>query len=370
MWYRHFIDDKTHYREWTTVLFRMKALNFLRVVTNLFVFVALLLTTTSCAKQEIVAHDLDEREANEILVFLSGRGVPATKEKAEGGGGGGSSIVKWNISVPEERRQEAMAVLSQAGLPRRQGQNLLELFKESGLVPSEMQQKIRFQAGLAEQIASIIRKMDGVVDADVQLSFPEEDPLNPAAKKGKVTASVYVKHTGVLNDPNSHMISNIKWLVAGSVPGLNYDDVTVVPDLARYRESAGGTGDETFRAPETPLVSIWTIILAKDSVTRFRIVFFSFCITIILLLFVLSFLIWKVSTVLGLASKQHQLLSFGRIDPEALVKKEEPKPEAGKEPADKDGKKKKKEKEKAAAEDEGHEEYDHEEAEDEDDEDN
>ncbi len=293
---------------------------------------------TGCASQEIVAHDLDEREANEIIVFLANRGIEATKEQAAAGGGGGQTVVKWNISVAADKRQQAMGMLSQAGLPRRQGQNLLDLFKESGLVPSEMQQKIRFQSGLSEQIASIIRKMDGVVDADVQLSFPEEDPLNPTVKKGRVTASVYVKHTGVLNDPNSHMISNIKWLVAGAVPGLSYDDVTVVPDLARYREG-GGPGEEMTRESERPLVSIWSLTLAKDSLTRFRIVFFSFFVTILILIILLLLLIWKVLPVLMAARKEGLLLSIHRIEPEALVKKEEPKPVE-----DKKGKGKKKKK--------------------------
>lgn len=295
----------------------------LRYTSIAMALLLILLTLTGCAAREVIAHDLDEREANEILVFLSGRGIEATKEKAEGGGGGGQQAVKWNISVPAEQRTEAMAVLSQAGLPRRPSQSLLELFKDSGLVPSEVQQQIRYRSGLQEQIASVIRKMDGIVDADVQLSFPVEDPLNPNAKKGKVTASVYVKHTGVLNDPNSQLISKIKWLVAGSVPDLNYDNVTVVPDLARYRE-ATPAADEGMRSADKPLVSIWTMILAKESVTRFRIVFFSFFVSVLILLLLFFLLLYRVLP--AFSATKTSLFSLKRLDLSSLTKKEEPKP--------------------------------------------
>lgn len=309
------------------------------LITCLSVLTVLILAT-GCSKSEIIAHDLDEREANEILVFLSDRGVEAIKEKAEaGGGGGGNEATKWNISVDAGSKREAMAVLSQAGLPRRPGQNLLNLFKESGLVPSELQQQVRYQAGLSEQIASVIRKMDGVVDAEVQLSVPKQDPLNPNAPKEKTTASVYVKHTGILNDPNSHLISNIKNLVSGAVPGLSYDDVTVVPDLARYRGGEGGgtpLEGEELRSGTTPLVSVWTLVLAKDSVTRFRIVFFSFFIGILMLLATLVVLIWKLMPLVQAASQQGVLYSFRRIEVADLM----PKSEADKEKEEPKSKKK------------------------------
>lgn len=301
----------------------------------------MLFLLVSCDSQETIAHGLDEREANEILVFLEGRGINATKVPGAAEGAGGGGAVKWDIQVPEAKRSEAMSILSQAGLPRRQGQNLLDLFKESGLVPSEIQQQIRYQSGLAEQIASIIRKMDGVIDAEVQLSFPKEDVLNPTAKKGQVTASVYVKHTGVLSDPNSHLISSIKWLVAGAVPELNFDNVTVVPDLARYRDApvTGGRDDEGLRSGDKPLVSVWTIILAKESVTRFRVIFFSFFVTILVLLTLFLLLLWKVLPILQAAGPNARLISLKRIDVASLTKKEEPPPAAAEEKAKKEKKK-------------------------------
>lgn len=266
---------------------------FLSRGLHFFLLFGLLVLFTSCESRRTIVNGLDEKEANEIVVFLSTRGINVTKIKNEGGGGGGQKITLFDISVPEDQATEAMSFLNQSGLPRRRGQNLLGLFANVGLVPSEMQDKIRYEAGLAEQIASTIRKIDGVLDAEVQVSFPVEDPLNPAATKGKITASVYVKHNGVLDDPNSHLITKIKRLVAASVTGLDFDNVTVIGDRARYSESPGGTFAAT-QEEEKQFSTIWSIVVAQESLFRFRVIFFTFTIIILILLLTLVWTAWKV----------------------------------------------------------------------------
>lgn len=293
---------------------------------------------TSCASNRIIVNAIDEREANEISVFLAGKGIPATKTQnieAGAGGGGGTKVVLWDIQVPEEQATEAMYLLNQAGLPRRRGQSLLNIFAGGGLVPSELQEKIRYQAGLAEQIASTIRKIDGVLDAEVQISFPEEDPLKPAnEQKKKITASVYVKHSGVLDDPNSHLVDKIKRLVGSSVPSLEYDNVTVVGDRARYTNFPGG-----MRPPaedEKQYVNVWTIILAKESLMRFRIVFFSFVLATLLLILSLVWIAWKVYPLL---QKHGGIKELFHVHPISLEPKGEPGDQAAsKEVATKDEK--------------------------------
>lgn len=282
---------------------------------------------TSCESKRTIVNGLDEKEANEIMVFLSTRGIDANKQQAATEGAGGKAVL-WNISVDSSRGNEAMALLNQVGLPRRRGQNLLGIFSNVGLVPSGMQEKIRFQAGLAEQIGSTIRKIDGVLDADVQISFPDEDPLNPNAPKQKITASVYVKHSGILDDPNAHLISRIKRLVASSVNGLDYDNVTVIGDRARFSESSLGGLQGTFGEEERPYVNVWSMTIAKDSLTRFRLFFFSFTITILILVLILTWLLWKVYPLLRHSGGFKQLFS---LRPFQMEKKPSEEPASNKE---------------------------------------
>ena len=269
-----------------------------RCALFIFLAAALSLICAGCESKRTIVNALDEKEANEILVFLAGKNIDAQKVPSkEGGGVGAAKVQLWDIAVDGSQAAEAMAVLNSNGLPRRRGQNLLELFSAGGLVPSEMQEKIRYQDGLAAQIAHTIRKIDGVLDCDVQLSFPEEDPLNPSATKGKVTASVYVKHNGVLDDPNLHLTTKIKRLVASSINGLSIDDVTVVGDRARFGgSSAEGGTNSPMEAVE--YVKVWSIVLAKDSLTVFQVIFFSFSIALLLAALLIIWLSWKLYPVL------------------------------------------------------------------------
>lgn len=287
-------------------LFRFFNLAFLLILVSSLL--------TSCESKRIIVNGLDEKEANEILVFLSSKGVNATKVQAASEGAGSKGVL-WNISVDTSQGNEAMALLNQAGLPRRRGANLLNIFSNVGLVPSGMQDKVRYQAGLAEQIASTIRKIDGVLDADVQISFPDEDPFNPNAPKQKITASVYVKHSGVLDDPNAHLISRIKRLVAGSINGLDYDNVTVIGDRARFTETPiGNFGIEE----ERPFVNVWGITVAKSSLFYFRIVFFSFTLIIVLLVLALTWVLWKISPILSKIGGVKKLFSLQPIDTQLI----------------------------------------------------
>lgn len=317
----------------------MKALRNCSSLLKTLLFICTCLAfLTSCESRKIIVNGLDEREANEILVFLSTKNVDAVKVQsvAAGGGGGGAKIVLWDISVESTQALDAMSLLNQAGLPRRRPQNLLNIFTGAGLVPSEMEQKIRYQAGLAEQIASTIRKIDGILDAEVQISFPEEDPLNPAEKKQKITASVYVKHNGILDDPNSHLTTKIKRLVAASVPGLDYDNVTIIGERARFSEFPLG-GTSAGAEEEKHFVSIWSVVVAKESVTKFRIIFFTFVLLLTLLILALIWLAWKIYPYLkehgGLKSLFHLHTQEGTLEKKEEEKtaetKEAPKEEAG-----------------------------------------
>ena len=280
-----------------------------------FLLLAIVATIfSSCNPHETIVNALTEKEANEIIVFLAGKYVVAKKIKSEESS---SKEVLWNISVPRSQATESMALLNTAGLPRKKGETLLSLFSGGGLVSSEAQEKIRYRAGLAEQIAGTIRKIDGILDVDIQLSFPAAGSVGEADKEGKVTASVYVKHQGVLDDPNAHLVTKIKRLVASSINSLEFENVTVISDKARYAETTLQEMDvehETSSMKKNELVKIWSIIVEKDSARRFQTIFFFFSITILVLFFVLIWIIWKVLPLLQQAGGMQALFSLKTIE--------------------------------------------------------
>jgi type III secretion protein J len=235
-----------------------------------------------CQKHEPIVNNIDEREANEIIVFLGSKGINAEKLKAaESSTAGGSPANLWNITVEEKQMNGAMAILNQYGLPRRKGATLLELFAKQGLMTSDKEETIRYQAGQEEELKNIIRKIDGVLDADVRISFPVTEGILPGAPKPKIKAAVYIKHQGVLDDPNNHLESKIKRLVAGSIENLDFEDVSVISDRSRFSDIQF-KGGKVLGNKKDDYVSIWSIVMNKDSSGRFRF-FFTLLLSLILL---------------------------------------------------------------------------------------
>lgn len=267
-----------------------------RVLSCLF----LLLLFTGCQKDQTVITNVEEREANVVIVFLESKGIPALKIKvaAPEGAGGDTPASMFNISVPETQVVDAMSYLNQAGLPRKQGTNLLQLFSKQGLMSSDKEETIRYQAGLAQQITNVILRMDGVLDASVQISFPPQDTLPGEVQKEHITAAVYVKHQGIFEDPNMQMESKIKRLVSGSVSGLDINDVTVVSDKARYTDIAIDQQTEWLSNQPREYVSIWSIVMSASSAAKFRFIFFTLLLFMIFFILIAGWMAWKIYPVI------------------------------------------------------------------------
>lgn len=314
-----------------------KMLSYLRILWSALALICAIFILTGCEGKKTIVYGLEQNDANEILVFLASKGVDGEKVKSAEGGGGGSKATLWDIVVDSHSANEAMWQLNQQGLPRRSSQSVLGIFSTGGLVSSDLQEKIKYRAALAAQLAGTIRKYEGVLDADVQVSFPEEDPLNPGKTKGKITASIWVKHSGILDDPNSHLATKIKRYVASAITGLNYDDVNIVS--VRSQVSARPDGGPSVEE-EKQYVDIWSLILAKESVTKFRRIFFSLISLILILALALTWLFWKTYPLLIKHGGMKSLLSLKPLiatPPEEVIT---PAEEGTKEPPKKEDKKK------------------------------
>ncbi|MCB1115480.1 MAG: EscJ/YscJ/HrcJ family type III secretion inner membrane ring protein, partial [Chlamydiia bacterium] len=171
---------------------------------------------------------------------------------------------------------------------------LLDLFAKQGLMTSDKEETIRYQAGLAQQLTNTVLMIDGVIDANVQLSFPpEQSGLEQEAEPKKITAAVYVKHQGVIDDPNIHLENKIKRLISGSISGLDINDVTVVSDRSRFTDITLEHMPEALGGRPGEYVSVWNIVMSKNSVARFRVLFFIITTLAVLLAVVLGWISWK-----------------------------------------------------------------------------
>ena len=178
-----------------------------------------------CAAQEAIYGELSEREANEMVTILQSHGL--TSRKISQGKG------LFAVKINSNEFPQAVQVLRQWGYPRHSTTNLGQLFKPSGLVPTPMEEQVKYIHGLSEELAATIQQIDGVNRVRVHISLDRqssqtEQILNDAAAGSSASkASVLV-----IYDPArvllGTLITRVKRLTADSVPRLDVDDVVVL----------------------------------------------------------------------------------------------------------------------------------------------
>jgi len=165
-----------------------------------------------------VANDLDEDDANRIVLALDRANIDSSKEvdpQAEG---------KERVVVARDDVARALAAMREEELPRPSPKGVLDSLDKGALVPSQTAEHAQYVAGVAGDLERTLESVDGVLGARVHLNLPENDPLRdqPAPK---ASASVLIEHRGAA-PPLA--VEAVQKLVAGGVAGLAPADVSVV----------------------------------------------------------------------------------------------------------------------------------------------
>ncbi|CCD87186.1 RhcJ protein [Bradyrhizobium sp. ORS 285] len=192
---------------------------------------------------------IQEREANEILSLLLGRGVDATRIVAKDGSS--------TIQVEERQLAYSIDLLNVEGLPRQSFKNLGDVFRGGGLVASPVEERARYVYALSEELSRTISDIDGVLSARVHVVLPKNDLLRQDATPS--SASVFIRHGS--SAKLSALLPQIKMLVANSIEGLSYDKVAVV-FVPVERAAIGQLAPPTVQAtggPSAPLLALAVI---------------------------------------------------------------------------------------------------------------
>lgn len=162
----------------------------------------------ACGKSVELRQRLDESDANEILSTLAQYGIRASKQAHKDG---------LTVSVAEDDFNGAIAILREAGLPRRHQASLGEIFRKEGMVSTPIEERARYIYALSQELERTLLEIDGVISARVHVVLPERvspgDPINPSS------AAVFIKYR-----PNFAVklaAPRISQLVAHSIPGLS-----------------------------------------------------------------------------------------------------------------------------------------------------
>lgn len=229
-----------------------KVLHSLKRLIFLFGVVGL----AACAN-EVIVHNLSEREANQILELLADAGINSSKMAVETG-----RDIKYSVTVASASRIDAIKILNLNEMPRRADTGYAEVFKDPGLIPTSAEERAKGLAALEGEIEKQLKLIDDVLDAQVQIVAPEESALRTTKdQEPSTTASVTVKYlpgpggTKPLSEPQ------VQAIVAAGVEKLVPERVVVVMTPAGMsRKSAAndakGTGLKSLGSKQLNMLAV------------------------------------------------------------------------------------------------------------------
>ena len=283
----------------------------MKKLSQIFILLCCLFTL-SCKEIDIV-HDLQERDANEILVVLNQHSIKAIKERSEK-----NQEVTWIIKVDAESEQLARAVLNANNLPRVRLGGLMGICQDAGMILTPKTEKCRELLAYKGEIINLLESVACVVSADVVLNIPEKVDF-PDEKTVQLhpTATASVKYLKDCTSGTKLSDQRVQDIVANAVSGLDPRDVAVV---ISYLDSGlpkpKGTEDVTKDCPEvvaspegTPanLVTVAGLSMDESSAQKFKVVTVAFLFLFLLIAAAFIYVLLKMSKVRKVATGSQAL---------------------------------------------------------------
>ena len=177
--------------------------------------VAAAILLVGCDKESTLHSGLPERQANLVMAALLDAGIDCHKTPGDEG--------TWNVSVVESRFADAVNLLEEKGLPRRNFNGVAEVFKKTGMISSPTEERIRFMDALAQDLSRTISGIDGVVDARVHVVLPENDPFARNTLPSSAAVAIRSRWDSDVTD----LVPSIKGLVKNAIEGLSAEKIMV-----------------------------------------------------------------------------------------------------------------------------------------------
>ncbi|MDR3144158.1 MAG: type III secretion inner membrane ring lipoprotein SctJ [Puniceicoccales bacterium] len=221
---------------------------------GVFALAFVLLLLTGCGKVELLSN-LPEKDANQVVSIMQQHRIQVAKRAGV--------EMTWTIDLKNSSDfSRAVKVLESMGYPATQYNTIGQVFQKSGLVSSPLEERARLVYALSETIADTLNKIPGVLSARVHIVLPENDPYSDSDVES--SAAIFLTYKAGSNLDES--VREIKYLVANSVQGLDYDRVSIAmfPIVSDVETQTNNVFDSN--------VSVLGLSMASDAAEKFVII--------------------------------------------------------------------------------------------------
>lgn len=189
---------------------------------------------------------LTEYQANEMLSALLRRNIPAQKiDEVKKG---------FSITVDEENLVQALEILKENSLPGEKYQTLGSIFSGQGMISSPAEEQARLAFAISQELSNTFSRIDGVLTSRVHIVLGEIDKATES--KTAPSAAVFLRHSP--ESPVVNLVTKIRELTAKAVPGLGFDQVSVL--LVPVREAVS----VPYEPPRSFSQNLYQSLLASD----------------------------------------------------------------------------------------------------------
>ncbi|WP_042355958.1 flagellar basal-body MS-ring/collar protein FliF [Bacillus rubiinfantis] len=178
--------------------------------------------------------ELTQREIGDIKAELEKEGFTDYKISAKG----------TMLLVPEKEAPDLVVSLASAGYPKDNKINY-DIFGENlSFGATDKQYEILEREAMQNEVANVLKNVDGIKNAEVILTLPEDSVFVRQDDKQEASASVVVEQEpGVKLD--SGQVKALYTLVSKSVPNLPMDNITIMNQYSEAFELSDDSEDQS-----------------------------------------------------------------------------------------------------------------------------
>lgn len=243
----------------------------------------------ACAR-EVLYHDLNQEDANKVIVLLQQNGIEATLTSQVR-----QNETFWSVKVDKEILPRARELVVTGNVISQRAPGLKEVYQgkgSSGWIKTPAEERARYLLATKGEVINSLKKLPEVIDADVVLNVPQGGELGIGVEPKRPTASVVIRAQLPQSGPSSLHELKIQEFVANTVEGLSPRDVSVLIErmapmgttvrpgetitLPRAGVSPGAGVAETTAAPTSiPLMGLQLEGESRERLKVYLIVFFA-----------------------------------------------------------------------------------------------